>query len=157
MLEAGPLKFEEFPSFMHPGELLMMKDCKMEPHNNPPTKFKLKLHEGQVYVVHASVIVGSLPEGSQHLRFSMWKGLKPVFIMETRQQNHTPGLYLCCHKMCFSKQSSRKVRGGGSQGFHEKFPPVGRYLGLLKRTPQVAVVLNVQRHHSRIGASVLHT
>lgn len=40
--------------------------------------------------------------------------------------------------LCFSKPSSRMVRGGGNQGFYEKFPPVGSCLGLLKRISQVA-------------------
>lgn len=143
MLEVGPLKFEEFPSFVHPGELLMMKDCKMEPHNNPPTKFKLKLHEGQVCVVHSSVIVGSLPEGSQHLRLSMWKGLKPVFIMETQQQNHTPRLYLCCHETCFSKQSSRMVRVWWESGVPWKVPSSRQVPWSSKENPPGSVLLCV--------------
>lgn len=122
MWEVVPLKSEDFPNVPYPGELPMMKDCKMEPHNNPPTKFRLKLCKGQVCVVHSSLIVGSLPEGSQRLRLRWgsacgrgWS-LEPVFVMETQQQTHTPGPYLCFHKTSFSKQSSKMVRGGWGLG-----------------------------------------
>lgn len=80
-----------------------------------PKKFKLKLHSGQVCMVHSSVIVGSLPEGSQHMGLQ-WRSacgkhcsLQPEACVETQQWPLDPGLYLCCHEMSFSKQSRKSA------------------------------------------------
>lgn len=107
------------PNLPGPGEFLMLKDCRMEPHNNPQNVWAEITFRPSLYGAlpcHRWVSSRRLSTHGTPMKFSMWKGLKPkacVFVMETQQWPHDPGLYLCRHQTWVSKQSSECPRSVG--------------------------------------------